>query len=174
MNIFYLDESPENCAKALHDVHLTKMILETGQMLSTCIRSVDNVFTEKYDDKLYKSFGPNHPCNMWLRDGFNNFLWLADLFFYMAQEYEYRKEGTQHKTWIELQNIIWEFIDSTWEGEFQSKISKMDHPQVMPEYYQIKGEPIKAYRDYYKGSKLTDKNGKCIAYWTKREMPYWL
>lgn len=172
MNIFYVAESTKECAKALHDVHLNKMLTETGQMLCTCIRSVDDEFTNEHDEVLYKSFCPNHPCNIWARDGFNNFLWLADLFFQMHLEYGYRNK-TEHGAYLKLNDMIWKFISSS-NSEFRLTVSKKQHPQVMPEYYQIEGDSIQAYRDYYKGSKLTDKNGKCIAYWTKREMPYWL
>ena len=49
MNIFYLDSDPRIAAKYHCDKHVVKMILESGQMLSTAHRVVD----KSDDDILY-------------------------------------------------------------------------------------------------------------------------
>ena len=41
MNIFYLHRSPKICAEMHCDKHVVKMILESGQMLSTAHRVLD-------------------------------------------------------------------------------------------------------------------------------------
>ena len=41
MNIFYLEECPQKCARSYYDRHVVKMILETAQMLSTAHRVID-------------------------------------------------------------------------------------------------------------------------------------
>jgi len=41
MNIFYLSEDPVQCAKWHCDQHVTKMILEYAQLLSTAHRVLD-------------------------------------------------------------------------------------------------------------------------------------
>lgn len=48
MNIFYLDENPEICARFHNDKHNVKMIVESAQLLSTAIRlaiGVQKTFT---------------------------------------------------------------------------------------------------------------------------------
>lgn len=41
MNVFYVDESPAEIAKALVDKHVVKMPVESAQMLSTAKRLLD-------------------------------------------------------------------------------------------------------------------------------------
>ena len=41
MNIFYLSEDPVQCAKWHCDKHVTKMIIEYAQLLSTAHRVLD-------------------------------------------------------------------------------------------------------------------------------------
>ena len=41
MNVFVLDESPEESAQQQCDKHIPKMVVESGQMLSTAHRMVD-------------------------------------------------------------------------------------------------------------------------------------
>ena len=43
MNIFVVDEDPRVAAKSLCDKHVVKMIVESGQMLSTTHRVLDGV-----------------------------------------------------------------------------------------------------------------------------------
>ena len=47
MNIFYLHENPEVCAKMHCDKHVAKMIIEYAQMLSTAHRMLDGVAVKK-------------------------------------------------------------------------------------------------------------------------------
>ena len=70
MNIFAVDTDPIQAARMLPDKHVTKMILETAQMLSI-------VFSPHYWDigKVMKKDGTpfktekgafkNHPCTQW-------------------------------------------------------------------------------------------------------------
>ena len=45
MNIFYLSESPKQCAEWAVDKHVVKMILETAQLLSTAHRVLDGTMS---------------------------------------------------------------------------------------------------------------------------------
>jgi hypothetical protein len=56
MNIFHLDKSPEVSALYHCDKHVVKMILETGQMLSTAYQRHCGI-----DEELYKPAYPHHP-----------------------------------------------------------------------------------------------------------------
>ena len=81
MNIFAVDPDPISAARQLPDRHVTKMILETCQMLSI-------VFSNHYWDcgevskvdgtpfKTAKGAFKNHPCTIWAAESFENCAWL--------------------------------------------------------------------------------------------------
>ena len=60
MNIFAVHKNPAVAAIMLCDKHVSKMTLETAQMLSTVARSYG------YGDSIiYKTVHPKHPCTLW-------------------------------------------------------------------------------------------------------------
>ena len=81
MNIFVVDPDPIASARLLPDRHVTKMILESCQMLSI-------VFSPHYwgcgevmkvdgtPFKTAKGAFKNHPCTQWAADSFENCAWL--------------------------------------------------------------------------------------------------
>ena len=81
MNIFVVDRDPIKAARLLPDRHVTKMILESAQMLSI-------VFSDHYWDigtiakvdgspfKTAKGAFKNHPCTIWAAAGPANCAWL--------------------------------------------------------------------------------------------------
>jgi hypothetical protein len=90
MNIFTLNQNPRECARDHCDKHVVKMILESSQMLSTTITILDPEFTTKHKHALLKSTHQNHPCTIWTRESFNNFMWHLDLLTALHEEYESR------------------------------------------------------------------------------------
>ena len=67
MNIFVISQNPDECAQALDDLRLNKMILETAQLLSTAIR-----FHGYTGNLAYKATHINHPCSIWARTSRGN------------------------------------------------------------------------------------------------------
>ena len=53
MNIFILSDEPTKAAREHNDKHVVKMILESGQMLSTAHRMLDG---KEYIEKSYSSY----------------------------------------------------------------------------------------------------------------------
>lgn len=102
MNIFLTDADPVKCAQALDDLRLNKMILETGQMMCTAYRhwhkhmDMPETFTD-----IYKPTHQNHPCNVWLRKSFDNYLWGFEHFDALCQEKQWRT-GKVHLTYEKL------------------------------------------------------------------------
>lgn len=90
MNIFVTSKCPVECAKNLDTKRVIKMILETGQMLSTAIN-------ENGGNAPYKSTHKHHPANVWARTSRSNFEWLHDHFIALCLEYTKRR-GKVHKT----------------------------------------------------------------------------
>ena len=61
MNIFFLHEDTEKCARLHNDKHVVKMILETAQLLCTTAHELG------FEDVPYKAVHRNHPCSIWAR-----------------------------------------------------------------------------------------------------------
>ena len=142
MNIFYLHNDPETCARYHADKHCVKMILESAQMLCTAHRYLDN----SNDDILYKKTHLNHPCTVWVRSTDQNYLWLLSLLKNLCAEYT-RRYGRIHKVeWYGLLAYLENIPKNIPKGNF------FDPPQAMPDKYK-QDDTVKAYRDYYCGDK---------------------
>ena len=90
MNIFVLDKHPRIAARMQCDKHVSKMTLETAQMLSTVHRVLAGTeevrltgsgrkvkhwrLPDEREHTLYKANHVNHPCSVWARESLGNFL----------------------------------------------------------------------------------------------------
>ena len=95
MNIFVVDKDPIASAKLLPDRHVTKMILESAQMISL-------VFSSHYWDigkvmkvdgtpfKTEKGAFKKHPCTIWAADNTNNCAWLLEHAYGLTTEFTHR------------------------------------------------------------------------------------
>ena len=104
LNIFYISDDPTQAAQWMVDKHVVKMILESAQLLSTAHRLLDGRVTagksklgrnvKRYilDDGrepvLYSATHVNHPSAVWARTSVENYLWLADHFSSLMDEYK--------------------------------------------------------------------------------------
>lgn len=155
LNIFILDENPEQAAKWLCDKHVVKMIIETAQLL--CSSHWKNGTTAPY--KL--SF-PNHPCTKWTEKSLSNYEWLVKHGIALCQEYTERY-GKIHKT----QSVIeWCFnnkpnIPDIGLTPFVAVIKKN-----LWETCFVENNPVQTYRNYY----IFDKAR--FAKW-KQNKPFW-
>ena len=153
MNIFVLDENIEKCAEYHCDQHVVKMILESVQMLCT-------VLNKKGISTPYKSTHINHPCVLWVEQSFDNFSWLKSLAFALNKEFRFRFEKKQDHKSISVLNEI--------SAYGYKNRGLTEFAQAMPEKYKVPGDPVKAYRKFYIGEKMT------FAKWTKRSIPGWV
>jgi hypothetical protein len=153
MNIFVLDKNIEKCAEFHCDQHVVKMILESVQMLCTALN-------KKGISTPYKSTHINHPCVVWVEYSFKNFCWLKNLTIALNNEYRFRFEkDVDHKSISVLHQIT--------EHDYENR-GITEFAQAMPDIYKVPGDPIKAYRQFYSGEKMS------FAKWTKRSIPYWV
>lgn len=155
MNIFVLHEDPFIAAQMQCDKHVVKMVLETGQMLSTIQRLHGNL-----NPRLYKCTHVFHPCTMWAERSQENYKWLVDHFTGLALEYAYRYEK-RHKTWDQLHSIVKEVPYDIWDKH------RTPFALAMPEEYKTP-DPVQSYRNYYLGEKHD------ILAYTKRDVPDWV
>ena len=166
MNIFFLDYDFVKCAQYHNNYHVSKMTTESAQMLSSAYRFYFGNKDEKYkmigdlDEIIYKPYGLNHPCNIWVRESYENYIWLYNLFISLGDEYSYRFDRT-HLSISKLKDILKE-APMLKGGVFT------DPPLVMDEECKINGDVISSYRKYYKEKK------KDLTRYTKRNIPDWL
>jgi hypothetical protein len=141
--------------------HIVKMILESAQILSTAHRVLDGQpythISKKgrkikrynhplYETKLYESAYVNHPCNVWVRESIENYIWLYDHFAGLCREYEIRFNKT-HKADLDLH------VRLSFSPDFIPRRKMTKVPQAMPQKYHDRNS-ITAYRNYYIAEKL--------------------
>ena len=165
MNIFFLSFNPKECAEYHCDKHVVKMILETAQLLYTCLWTtfdndefIKDAPLTKSGQKGYKKSHINHPCSRWLRDSNKNYIWLCSFGLELCNEYSYRygriHDSQKHIEWLSKNN------PNIKDNGFTKPLL------AMPDKYKC-DDVIKSYQMYY----IKDK--KRFAKWTKREIPKW-
>lgn len=93
MNIFVISPNTTECAQALDDLRLNKMIIETAQLLSTAMR------VHGYTGNLvYATSHLNHPCAVWARETNSNYQWLVAYLEDLVMERKART-SKHHKTY---------------------------------------------------------------------------
>ena len=152
MNIFVLDRDIVRCAQAHCDRHVTKMILESVQMLCTALDS-------KGFETPYKPTHRHHPCVHWVAESWDNFTWLADLADALNAEYRFRYSRQRDHASIAA-------LDRIRRLEYESR-GLTEFAQAMPEEYKVPGDAVTAYRQFYLGEKAP------FASWTRRPEPDW-
>jgi hypothetical protein len=151
MNIFVLSNDHAEAARWHVDKHVSKMPLESAQLLCTNLNNI-NVFSP------YKSAHVKHPCTLWVGQSRSNFMWLCDLGLELCAEYRYRY-GREHAC-----EIVIHYARSE-AGKF-ADFGLTPFAQAMPDEY--KGPcAIEAYRRYYVGGKTH------LASWKGRPRPSW-
>jgi hypothetical protein len=102
MNIFFLDYNPSRCAQLMVDSHVSKMILETAQLLSTA-HHVHNSPEAKW---MYKPTHQHHPSAVWTSISVINYKWLVNHFHSLAEEFSHRFGGRHHKSYDGLVDLL--------------------------------------------------------------------
>ena len=151
MNIFVLDQSPDNAARMLCDKHVVKMCCESAQLLSTVCHA-------NGIKAPYKATHKSHPCTVWAGVSQGNWEWLINHSLAMCAEYTHRY-GKTHAS----QRVIEWCRDNA--PEFSDTI-RTPFAQAMPDQYKSDCAVV-AYRKYYHGEKAH------FAKWTNRAVPRW-
>ena len=195
MNIFILHSNPKKAARWHADRHVVKMILESIQMLYTthwvlsypsllsCKSSVALSKTQKKlpnppsfsvhktpyqlknsSQRGYRPVHVHHPCTVWVRSSLENYMWLCKLALHLILEHQHRWPAS------ELHSCA---SHAMWLFEHPPPLPNLPltpFALAMPDEYK-KGDAIKSYRAFYKGSKT--QRGITNRY-TKRHKPHWL
>jgi hypothetical protein len=180
MNLFILDTDPIKAAQLQCDKHVVKMIVESGQMLSTVHRMLDGTETkrpsksgktmvkywehpeEDMENVLYKAVHINHPCTIWSRESIANYIWHYNHFEALCDEYKYRY-NKEHATDTLLRKVLMRPpINISEEGQTPFKLAMKSNPECMFD------DPVKSYQAFYK-----TKKDRFKMVWTKRDVPEW-
>jgi hypothetical protein len=196
MNIFYLSESPVECAQAMVDRHVVKMILETAQLLSTAHRVLDGVCTEvtyKTPDKIIDmpfegtkllKKGKLRKKKVWkLNDSRDDILYSATHINHPSAIWA--RESVENYLWL-VDHLFALGDEYTYRyGKIHLTMKKLGYeiqsppyslkewdmtlmPSCMDKEYIISDEPIVNYRNYYAHGK------KHLHAWKRREPPAWI
>ena len=157
MNIFVLDQTPELCAKAHCDKHVSKMVLETAQLLSTCHRTVTPT---DFPPEAYRCSHLNHPCSVFVRDSASNYRWTFELFRELAAEFQRRYQKV-HLSWQKLGHIL------TNPPKGLVDVGLTPFRLCMPDQFKVEGDAVQSYRNYYNGAK------QHFAKWEHSPVPDW-
>lgn len=90
MNIFAVSNDPVECAQALDNRRLVKMVLETAQILCTAIPSISSI------QAPYRATHRHHPVVIWAAQSNANTSFTVRLFYALCDEYTHRY-GKTHK-----------------------------------------------------------------------------
>ena len=161
MNIFYLSKIPKICASMHCDKHVTKMLIEYAQMMSTA----HHVLDDEPDPNLYKVAHLNHPSTIWVRSSKQNYLWMYKTWEFLHAEYQ-RRYGKEHLSFTRLNHLLCKAPDRL------GAIGFFPPPLCMPEHYKT-NDPIQSYRRFYLGDKskfATWKSPAVQPNWYKRAL----
>ena len=153
MNIFAVDTDPNKAARCLPDRHVTKMILESAQMLSIVYSPHywDVGVVNKVDGtpfKTAKGAFKKHPCTIWAAESFPNCAWLIQHSLGLCMEF-FHRHGKKHG----LTKSLWETKKLFHREAKEPIICYMDvtgFARAMPEdiKYDNTIDDVTAYRKY--------------------------
>ena len=148
-----LHECPEASVKPFYNKHVTKMVLETAQLLCTAHHVHGNG-----ENVPYKQTHLNHPSTIWARENTANYNWLYLHFIALCDEYT-KRYGKIHLTYTKCADALY---DAPRGMKHSDEISEM--PQCMELEYKVDGDPIRGYRNYYLRAKkhIANKNEKVL------------
>lgn len=165
MNLFILSLCFRECAEALFDKHVSKILLEAVQMLCTAKRILHPDHNDE-EFRLYKIAHKNHPVTVWMRQSYENYCWTLQLVEAMHEEWKYRYNHPaekQHKSFV-VALYLKEHAPQPHEFPQQGLTP---FALAMPEEYKS-ADPVASYRLYYQSQEKQK-----IASWKNREKPDW-
>ena len=159
MNVFVLDHDLTKNAEYHCDSHCIKLILESAQLACTTHRLQN---TQNLPNLFYKSTHVHHPLVKWIQKSTKHYSYVVNYGLALCKEYSYRYRKV-HKTQSLLECL-------KHNAPQMPNVNFVDQPQCMPKQYQIQGNVLQAYRNYYK----FEKKNKIRFKYTKRQIPHWL
>lgn len=166
MNLFILSLCFQECAEAMFDKHISKMILEAVQMLSTAKRLLSNP-DDIIDSCVYRVAHKNHPTTKWIRESYENYMWTLNMVEAMHNEWKYRyghPENKQHSSY----RVAKYLRENPPPMENFQSVGLTEFALAMPDKYKVIGDSVQSYRNYYCGEEK-----RKFASWKNRSPPTW-
>jgi hypothetical protein len=162
MNIFLLDLDHTKNAQSYCDKHVSKMILETAQILSSAL------FMSGVEHDGYKPTHLHHPCTRWARN-LCHWVYLRDLGRALGQEFTHRY-GKEHKSIGVINRLPIPEMTVARPKYFALAMPPEYHryKKNRKDKHQLDIDFVQSYREYYKS-----KQDKFEMRWTKRDVPSW-
>jgi hypothetical protein len=164
MNLFILSLFHREIAECMMDKHISKIILEAVQMLSSAKRILDP--EDPINDELYKTTHKNHPVSVWVRASQENYIWVLDLVEEMHTEWKWRYAHPAdkfHKSYLVALKLR-EYAPTA--DKFETS-GLTPFALAMPDEYKT-DDAIQSYRNYYLSPEK-----RAIATWKRRSAPEW-
>lgn len=151
MNMYWLDDDLELNARYHCNAHF-KLILETAQMLCNISRKFGHI-------PPYKVSHQNHPCQLWIEESFQNWLWARNYAIALDKERMWRRQSNvPHKSIEVIKSLpIPDLLDKGITPFYQG----------VPKDLRAPDNPSKAYRDFFCRDRLY------LAEWGRRGAPDW-
>lgn len=148
------------------DKHVSKILLESVQMLCTAKRIVDPEDAETMSD-LYRIAHKNHPVTIWCRKSRENYVWVLDLIDELHTEWRFRyghPDTKFHKSYL----VALQLRERIPDEDMFEEVGLTQFALAMPDKYKCE-DPVEAYRNYYMSPEKQE-----IATWNKkRSKPNW-
>ena len=166
MQLFILSLNHKECAEFMIDKHVSKIIIEAVQMLSSAKRIIDPNDPNTSYDELYKITHVNHPVTIWIRQSLDNYQWTLDMIEAMHNEWKFRYDHPLEK--IHASYKIAQKL-SLWRPRADQfpVVGLTPFAQAIPDIYKS-DNPVNSYRKYYQSEEKQK-----IATWKKRSKPKW-
>jgi hypothetical protein len=166
MNIFILSLIQKKIAEFMMDKHVSKILLESVQMLCTAKRIVDPEDAETMSE-LYRIAHKNHPVTIWCRKSRENFVWVLDLIDELHTEWRFRyghPDTKFHKSYL----VALQLREKIPAEDMFDEVGLTPFALAMPDEYKC-DNPIEAYRNYY----MSPEKQKIASWNKKRAKPDW-
>lgn len=152
MQIYYLDDNLTLNAQYHAQAHVGKLILEAAQVL--CAVNWDWVGWAPY-----KPTHKSHPLVFWAQRSVANWIWLQDYALALNEEWRWRGgHKVNHKSADVVRNLKIPHLPDKPRSDIFQGVGKK---------YQIPGNPVEAFRNYFCGERLY------LAAWGRRGPPQW-
>lgn len=170
MNIFCIYNDPIESAIHLVDKHVSKMVLESAQMLANCFTkeqlAASNCPRTKNGTVRKHSYF-NHPCSIWTRSSRDNMRWL--IAHAKAMDKERMARSILKGDPVAIPHYCIDFINWVEENLGSSIVAEgglTKFAQAMPDEFKCE-DSVSAYRHLYKVGKAH------LHTWTKNK-PDWI
>lgn len=171
MNIFVVSDDVYECALALDDRRLNKMILETAQLLCTSIVYAPWFNADQYPN-LYAPTHSVHPCTQWAMNNPCNWMWLYSLWLSYIIEWEYRKPNNpEHKTFTRLCTPLASIAGRL--ATLCMERNSVRTPFVNCTEFKHVDNTFEAYRRQLNKKWKVDTINQRFPKWTRRDKPEW-